>query len=261
MRIKLIAISVLILFFSVRLNAKEQSSVTLIFCDLTSVSYEYPALVSNLAEKTVRIIQSLPLGSHVYVFVIDSSTKATLVNEFEKLRPLRPSEELLCEEINDDNLCRVAEKIISLYDNVYSKSENQKKSLSCIVKTLALANDIFVQYRSERDYGGYEYNIVYLSDMMEECENSDYGPVSFRKDKYLYSGSNLDKFNPGFSLSYANVSVILTEAMPASDGYYITRDELRRVWAKILKKVGLSQQKINKLNFSVAIPVRYKKTR
>ncbi len=231
-----------------------KKSISIIFCDLTSVPASEGQRISGFAAKAARIALSIPSGSRVYVFPIDSTTETAPIDYFQKKFARKPSQKRMCDLWNKNRAKLLYKKIIYLYETVYMHEEVQVRSLSCLIKTLSAAHDFFSLFKMSQKYSDYSYDIYYLSDMMEECEGASYGNVSFRNDRKS-TIKRLNDYSPGFDLSYANVKVVLTSKAPAtSNNQYISRERLREEWKKIFMKVGFTEKQIQTFGFNV-IPV------
>lgn len=264
---KYLVLSIISLFSFVSCNNSSPSTntsvvdktvVAVIFCDLTTRSIEDTASIQKVARDAYQLVQVFPANSHITLYPVDSSPFVRPILEYTKPRkPTKPSDIQEYELENIKAAKYAAAKILQLYRDVYSKKEIYEKSISCLTRTLETANQLFSQYRSI-DQGHYIYELLYLSDMIEECGDSPVGHVSFRRDLFPPTQKNLKNYQPHFDLSYANVSVIVTAEKLAADSKFITAEQLKDTWDQIFMKVGFSPEQLKRANFLPTIPPRFR---
>ena len=236
----------------------EKKVIAVIFCDFTTRTIGDSTSIKKVAENISKLVYSLPPKSKVYICPIDSSPFVEFIDEYEKpIRSSKPSDMQKYKLWNTKKAIDVAAKIINTHKNVYSDMKIQKKSISCIVRTLKTADGLFSQYRNNNDGNDFIYELIYFSDMIEECKNSSVGHISFRRNFFSKTLNNLHNYKPEFDLSYADVSVIVTAKQPGQYSDFITSDQLMNIWKEIFMKVGFSEKQFREFHFSSTIPVRF----
>jgi hypothetical protein len=227
--------------------------VAVIFCDLsTSVD---SLSIKKVAQDAGKLLLKFPPESKLYYLPIDETPYIKPIMIYDKPRkPKTTSEKEGYLIITKRKAQQVHNNIIMLYRNVYASAEFRNRPLSCIIRTLDTANSIFSQYRSTNK--SFTYELIYLSDMLEECNNSPIGPLYMHKKNYLDVKRKISTYNPGFDLSFVNLSVIVSIEQYAMSSAYVNSEELKGLWRNIFMRAGFTNEQLRTFNFLSMFPHR-----
>lgn len=230
----------------------EPTVLALVFCDLTGSMDSSSVRMS--AEAVANILLSLPPGSQFEIFPIDFSGRIAPIEGTTEGKPKKPSEVGKIKALNKDQAIRVGNQLLDLYGRKFAPHPSRN---SCIVQTLELADAIFKQYRAKADQE-YEFEIVYVSDMLEDCVNSSLGAASFETASFSDVMKEVSHFEPKVDIGFARLSIIIP-ARPYVENTRssLTDAQLKEVWEKIFRKVGFDDDKISEWNFLSTVPARF----
>lgn len=153
----------------------------------------------------------------------------------------------------DSNMAQ-QERIKRLEAAKYAGSHSGRSS--CLIDSLPFAQRFFKRY----DANEYQYELVYLSDMIEDCDN----PLVDRKITLSNVQSNGLQFPEPVDLSDVHITVIIPtlEASPRPNRTPTPPlHELRALWKEIFKHCGLPEERLSKeewFYFSTFLPNRFR---
>jgi von Willebrand factor type A domain len=144
---------------------------------------------------------------------------------------------------------RKREKIIKGLDSTLKQEYKERNIQStCIVKSFKLAKNVFERKQS----GEQKYNrhLVFISDMLEDCEH-DFGRVNMETKAGVDSAISKIKssYNPNFNLNELGVKlhfVIITRKLP------ITEEKHEAFWETVVEKLGYNSKEV--INFTPDAP-------
>lgn len=239
--------------------SQRTTTVALIFCDLTTSVDS--AAVPKVARDVSKLMLSFPYETKLYILPVAESPfikpildftypgKATKPSEIEKNK-------LLIRKVAQ----YAGDKIKKLHREGFSGRDAKNKPLSCIMRSLETAHSYFSQFRALKDKQ-FDFELIYLSDMIEECDNSPAGPVFLTKKNYKSALVNLQNYKPAFDLSYAKVSVIVSVDEYDEASQYVSYEQLKEVWKNIFIKAGFTAENFEQFNFLATIPPRFELNR
>ena len=234
---------------------KKKDVVAIIYCDLsTSVD---STSIYKVADDAQKLLNYFPRGSILHFYPIDQSPFVSPILEFTK--PLlggTSSEEAENEMFINMAASTIYNQIIQKYRKINSNPKDRNVARSCILRTLETAHLLFRQYRIIPNKN-YKYELIYLSDMLEECYDSPIGPLFMTKRYHQLAKEKLESYNPNFDLSYAKISIINSVDFEKGPSPYIKYEDLKNLWKKIFLKVGFTEEQIIDFNFSPRIPHRF----
>lgn len=236
-------------------TALGSTPVVLIFCDLsTSVD---SAAILKVERDVSKLMLNFPYETRLYILPIVESPFVKPILDFTYPgKATRPSDI----EKNKALVRRAAQyapqKIKELYRKEFSGPNAQNKPLSCILRSLETAHSYFSQFRSIQGEK-FEFELIYLSDMIEECKNSPVGGVFLTKGSHNAALQNLQNYKPDFDLSYARVSIIVSVDAYDEESKYISYEQLKDVWQKIFARAGFSAERFREFGFLSTIPPRF----
>lgn len=236
-------------------TSNNNTAVVLIFCDLTA-SVDSSS-IRKVARDAYNLIFVFPYQTRLIIYPIDESPFVKPILDFTYPSKATKNSQIHKNKIWIRNVARSAyDSIINLYHAEYSNSKTGSRPISCIMRSLETAHCQFMQFK---DVSGkkYSYELIYLSDMLEECGTSPVGPVAFTKKYFRNSLERLEAYQPEFDLSYANVSIIISVEQYAMESAYISYEELKTAWKKVFMKVGFSAERIEGFNFLPTIPPKF----
>lgn len=231
------------------------TTVALIFCDL-STSIDSSAIL-KVSRDVSKLMLSFPYETKLYVLPITESPFVKPIIDFTYPgKATRPSEIEKNKVLVRRTAQYTSQKIKDIYRKEFSGPNAQNKPLSCILRSLETAYSYFSQFRSIPGRK-FEFELIYLSDMIEECKNSPVGPVFLTKAGYNTASQNLQNYRPGFDLSYVRVSIIVSVDAYDEDSQYISYERLKEVWQNIFLRIGFSNERFLEIGFLSTIPPRF----
>lgn len=240
-------------------DVKNPSKVyALIMCDLTSSIDSN--LIKDVAQKAYDLLLSLPQGSKVEAYPIDDNTYINPI--FSSELPVLESELDLHKDIFKSKIGALGTQF---GDAIYLKYKevNANKSTehaSCIISTLETAYNFF----KDKNKKGYKFELVYFSDMIEQCPNSQAGSIyicSKRKtpNKEAIISQIEKNYNPSFDLKSLldnNISMIITTGIMGDDKCLLSHEQ-KEVWQVVFSKVGYTKLDFNSFHFRQGLPDKF----
>lgn len=230
-----------------------QKVVAIIFCDITA-SVDSSS-IHQVARNAAKLLLKFPQGSILYFLPIDETPFVEPILKFNK--------PLIGSKVTDriKNKRKIADaarilhnKILSRYREINADIESQNFPRSCIIQTLEVAHRIFLQFPSRNQYA---YELIYLSDMLEECEDSPVGKIFLTDKNYNHAEKKIRKYSPAFSLSDVNLTVIAAFEKHREHTTYINYEKRKAIWKQIFMKAGFSEEQFNNSHFLPGIPARF----
>lgn len=224
---------------SCRPEARKQRIVFL-FCDVTNSLN--PSESVTVAAMAARVLNSLPPGTAYRIFPIQAAT--------ERLTPLNESESVIRPKEEDENLQAAIEqrrqeelagKLSALYQRT---NRNQNDNRTCILNALGFAANQLKDYPVEKNY---ERDLVIISDMLEECNDTPFGRTVDIRKLDITAELNLAKsFPEGVDFSGVTINVIT----PATEESYVRYEPgtrppmaaLREFWGTIFSRCNVSPE-------------------
>ena len=266
------------------ISENEKPYRILLFCDITnSVNKDSIKRVKEKVEKLISSVKDRP-GSKITAYPIDSGGYSEALFEFEvpecefgefgksldnliKKECANKVDRVLTEKYGKEFEKSFGEILTKKYrENLQVKNLKQR---SCIVNTLKKTYKFFyksVDTKARREEDKYISELIYLSDMIEQC-NSSIGAV------YLCSESqkpNLDSilklvesnYAPDFTLGELlgnKVSFVITTEMIGNPQHKcLTAEKLENFWETIFLKNGYSRKQFRLLHWEANLPDRFK---
>jgi len=257
-------IVILFLFFvytSCKTDNKQEKSIkiyALMMCDLTSSVDSN--LIKDVAHKAHDLLLALPQGSKVEAYPIDDNTYLNPI--FSGELPLLESDLDFHKDMFKGKLNALAENLGNAIYFKY-KDVNLNKSTqhaSCIISSLETAYNFF----KDKDKNTYRFELIYFSDMIEQCSNSQAGSIFICSDRHIPNKESIiaqieKKYNPNMNLKSLidnNISMIITTGI-MGDSKCLRSDEQKEIWQKIFSKVGYSQSDFASFHFRQGLPDRF----
>jgi len=218
--------------------------VVAVFADLTtSVDSGH---VDAIARNVYRLVMMAPPGAHVMIHSVDQSSTTPAILDYtipqvpDVLQDFNP---VLSEVIAQAEMA--SNKVRDLYTNVYAERRDQ--SLTCLLRTLNKANNIFrrelLQHEHQRIPGAFRFHLVYLSDMVEECADSELGPLYMTRGRF--HPEILTHYNPGFDLGDAELTIVRSSQSAGTESPAIPTEELEDAWATLFERAGFTREQVS----------------
>lgn len=234
-----------------------KKTYALIFCDLTSSVDS--VLIKEVAGKAFELVHSLPQGSRLEAYPIDDNTYSDPIFSCEI--PVQKSKLSIDRNRFNDQLKSLATKfgtsIFEKYKVVNSTVATRQSS--CIITSIETAYNFF----KDKNKDEFRFELIYFSDMIEQCANSQAGAIYICGNKYNPNKDKIiqqidEKYKPNFNLKSLinnNVSMIITTGL-IGDQKCLRSDEQREIWSKIFSKVGYSDSDFMTFHFRQGLPDR-----
>jgi hypothetical protein len=232
-------------------KAAPPTTVMLMVVDVSSSLS--PSQIQQVADNANLILDSMPASTKFAIYPLQPNWNLPIAMETGETggKPDTFERRILKKKNRRETILKTAE-------DFRSRPEGR---VSCIVDVLPFAQRYFGQYDPKR----YEFELVFLSDMIENCSSSLLGrKVDLTID---YPSDGLETrviFRDRIDLSNVNVTVIIPTSSEFSAG--ATRreprfEDLERFWRRLFASCGLSDQLLNDKQhfvFSTFLPERFK---
>ncbi|MEL7004637.1 MAG: hypothetical protein AAFN93_18160 [Bacteroidota bacterium] len=154
----------------------------IVLCDLsTSVD---TSSIDKIVLDSQKILEGLPENSFVSYYPIDfDPTLRALFAHTQQPVPYKPSLRRQYPRKLNELSDSLENNILKAYQRRIPQAGERDRPRSCILRSLYNASKLFDQQMvNSTDSVNYEYELVILSDMIEECENSPVGKLFFTKN-------------------------------------------------------------------------------
>lgn len=229
-------------------NIKKEN-IVVVLCDFTT------SLDSNSIEKVsedaYELITNLPKRSKVVFYeIIDQAYKEPFFKYDIRPRSSRP----IAKAKFAEDRANMADSLKRLMLDIGNIRINDNTANSCITRGLKQADTAFRTY-GKKNTDKYEFSVIILSDMIEECATSPIGNIFMKEKNRTQINGSIHKFQCRLNLSYANLYVIMSSSKSKKDSPYMKNEELEDVWIKIFKKFKFSEKAIDMtIPFSPNVP-------
>jgi hypothetical protein len=231
---------------------KTYKNIYLVLVDFTT-STDTTIIKSN-KEKVISIIERIPNLSKLQVYpIIDEINQTPIIDYVKHLGGKNNGERTFSKTLDTCLINNLKQKIIN-----YSSFKEYRNTdpLSCISRAMRFAD---TQFRTlgNRDTTNFNFNLIILSDMIEECNNSAFNrPLLMQKQRQKEAFSIIEN-NPIYTdLSYVNLSVVLSSKQTGfKNTKFLSVSQLEKAWTTIFKKFNIRAFQIkNLIPFSTSVP-------
>lgn len=228
----------------------DTTDVILVFADLTTSTDS--SHIETLAQNVYNIIVSSPHEAKVKIYPIDRSPSVAPIAVF-TVPPLPGTyEKSKLRDMVVATALAAYKRVRQLYTDVYASAHTE--SISCLIRSLETAHNHFSQDRA--DSKPYRFELIYLSDMVEECDDTPGGAVHMTKGNF-HLPADLQSYAPAFKLNYAHVSIVISTQGHVINSPAISPEDLKVAWRAIFQKVGFTQAQIEGMGFVNSLPPRF----
>jgi hypothetical protein len=239
----------------------QKTRVALVFSDVTSSLI--PQENKEVAMLTADVLDHLPPGATYAVYPIQIETqRLTPIVEGKAMVETNEQANIAVKDQRRKELIRaIADlygkiRVVRDHSSPYGKPDNH----SCILNTLGFAQD---QFRQFADPGRFDLELIYISDMVEECNRTPMHQPIVLARKDISKEITLAQ-NSALKLNLSNTRV--TIIIPSTTETYLVGhrpnlDELRLFWEAVLKGCGFSDETLKDerhFYFSAGLPQRFK---
>jgi len=229
--------------------------IAVIYCDLTTSVDSLS--IRKVALDAQTLLLKFPPGSVLYFYRIDHTPFVNPILKFKKPMQGRTSSEIAKNRmVARKAAVGIHDNILQLYKDINADPRNNTVARSCIIRCLETAHGLFSQYRSIPG-SDFDFELIFLSDMLEECQDSPAGDIFLHRQYYDEMIQRISNYQPGFDLSYANVSIIISLEFTTGQSRYFNAEQLKTFWKTVFSKVGFTDDQFYRLNFSTEIPPRF----
>lgn len=211
---------------------KQKIKAVFIFCDVTGSLIKEES--EQVAELTADILDKLPSNSKYRLIPIHMKTDISevILQNNEKIEGDIP---LSLKEARREKL---KTEITKIYEFVNSKE--RKPERTCILSGLYRARDFYLNLKENVDKVEYEYELIFISDMLEDCLNTPAGEnklVSI-KDQSPSEAIELIKSAPLPDLSPFRITIVLPGKDVALSKKSVKKDvqTLNIFWSEVFNK-------------------------
>lgn len=220
---------------------------TLLFVDVTSSLTQLQ--IDRVIETSNAIIQGMRDGSTLYVYAIQSDPHAVPFREHQFVRAANRSQRNRAHADLIRLKAEVSKEIFDLYCSINWNDERTKKACrerhvlprpqndlrSCILGTLT---HISRKIEDLEDAKKGPVHVIYVSDMIEECERNPLGEMIKLTHRDLTSDvGNVAKFRSLPDFGGARITVIVPRALDEQrDSRLPSFDDLRSYWGAVFSK-------------------------
>jgi hypothetical protein len=237
-----------------------RKQIVLIFSDVTSSLL--PSENEKVANLTADVVDSLAPGTFYQIYPIQIEARVTPVKEGHVLTNTTDQGNTFVKEKRRNELIQF---LGGLYNVVKGVRDNNAKAgkpdnHTCILNTLRVADQQLRQY----DHAKYDLDLVYISDMIEECNRPDpmHQPLTLAKRDISNEIDLASRADLKLDFSGVRIAVII----PATNETYTVMErpsleQLKRFWEAIFRHCGYSDALLadpNQFYFSAGLPQRFK---
>jgi hypothetical protein len=234
-----------------RADAREKqrpsrARTTLLFVDVTSSLTQLQ--IDQVIETSGTIIQGMRGGTDLLVYAIQSDPHAPPFAEHHFIRPTNRAETYRAQAGMMRLQNEVSEDIFDLYCSINWNDERTKKACrnrqilprpqsdlrSCILGTLT---HVFRKVEDLKRAGKGPVDVIYVSDMIEECERNPLGRMIKLTHRDLRSDiSEIPKFRGLPDLGRTRLTVIVPRGIEQQNPNMPDFDDLRSYWGEIFSR-------------------------
>jgi hypothetical protein len=211
---------------------RKAKKAVVIFCDVTSSLHS--AETEKTAQFAADILDRLPLDTEYVVYPVQIETERPEAVVFsDKSKTIGENSDTHSNE-DPERRAQITSGIKSLFDEV---NKVQPPDRTCLLNTLSLAKAFF----SDLDPNKYEFELVFISDMIEQCSNIGVAPnksVDLQKQE-VDTAISLIQNSEFPDLSNVRVSVIIPgtkERTMIKNKPDPSLESLRKFWSVVFKK-------------------------
>ena len=208
----------------------------------------------QMARSVYRIAKALPENSIIEVRQIDDDPYlAPVVNYTVPPRPSSPPSAIRAYPVKVENGAKSLGQKVFLHLQDIRKQTPDTRPKSCMVRGLQTAYSFLKHYPQS----SYHWEVVVISDMVEQCDNSPIGKLFFTPKGFANASQRIASYQADFDMSYANLSVQVVKDYQPGNPDYLHPDKLRGLWDGVFEKVGYSQAQIANMYFGPTLPPRF----
>ncbi len=231
----------------------------ILFIDLTSSVAD--DAIAPLVDAAQSIVYSLPQNTQFIALPVGKSSNVAMLASF--LTPEHPAQNRSERERFARQRANDASKLgdaIRARRAHYMAENVRNEPVSCILRTFKTAQDNFAAARTLTPHANFE--IVYLSDMIEECNDltcgtSPCGMMSLSKKGYAEALAALARYEPNVKLDFARLTIVTaTEGLEGLEDY-VDSDRRRTFWRTAFHKAGFAEEQLAQWNFLPKLPERF----
>ena len=230
---------------------KVNKIVAVIFCDITT-SVDSTDGIKSVANNAANLLLKFPPLSILYFRPIDKSPNVKPIFEF----TIPAASNLKGEK--DQRTQHIETQAQNLYNEILNRyneiNSDDKNARSCIIQTLDIANRLFKPYQESQNYS---FELIYLSDMLEECDESVLGSLFMKENLCDHVFIKADSFQSDLDIGFVNLTIITAVENDVENSQYFNYENRKTFWKKIFLKVGFSPEQFEKSHFLPGIPQRF----
>lgn len=240
-----------------------RTTVALIFSDVTSSLVQQES--KRVAALTADVLDALPPGTNYAVYPIQMETQ--------RLAPIREgtvtagrgtTADLAIKQQRREELDQA---ITELYEQTrkvrdHGSLEGRPDNHSCILNSLTFAEQ---QFRQFADRDRYDLELIFISDMIEECNRTPMRrPITLAKKDISKEIKLAETVDLSLNLSAARVTMIIPSTMETYRQSQAQRPDLRELqafWKQVMKHCGFDDESLlddKRFYFSSGLPQRFK---
>ena len=241
-----------------------KTTVALIFSDVTSSLV--PEESRRVATLTADVLDGLPPGAKYAVYPIQVETQR-LTTVQEGMVAAGTNEQAAASAVKQQRRKELDQAITDLYEQIkrvrdHGSSVGRPDNHTCILNALGFAADQFRQF-SDRDK--YELELIFISDMIEECNRTPlHRPIALAKRDISNEIELAETTDLSLDLSAARVTIVIPSTVETYQQSQVQRPDMRELqafWKHILKHCGFDDQSLGdekRFYFSSGLPQRFK---
>ena len=210
--------------------------------------------LKKMARSVYQITKALPENSVIEIRQIDDNPYlAPWASYTVPPSPVSPPSAIRAYPLKVDNNAKMlGESVFRQLKEIKAQTPDSIAK-SCIVRGLETAYNALKHY-SPSDY---RWEIILVSDMVEECDNSPVGKLFMTPEGYKHALKGVDTYQADFDLSHADLSVLVVRDYQPGDPSYLQPEHLQQLWETVFTKVGYSSEEIDRMYFGSTIPPRF----
>lgn len=233
-------------------EAQYKKNVVIMYCDLTASVDS--TQIKDIATHIGQLILQLPPESEYVIFPVSCTQKAPVIDQG-MLPPKPVNRRIELSKYQRYKFTLAKEAALKTDTTYFTTYMNDSSVCSCVMNSFVSAQRYINSY-SYADLDNFVFDIVFISDMYEDCHHSDLGRLNFRRSDFNESYQALGQLTELDNLYSARITVIVPASSARDDA--ISSEELIRLWEVVFTRYGVNPEVFQQLHFQPTFPRKFK---
>lgn len=222
-------------------NEMSKTPVVVMFCDVTNSLLKDEN--QNVAEHAAQFLKNFPDKAEVIVYPIHIQTQRMMPIIKWQIPVRTTSKDRI---LYGNELTRYVKHVVKEIDTLYKEvNKLQPQDRSCIINTIETACRYFRQF----DVIKYRFELIYISDMFEECGQTPIKQtINMRKD-ILMAKKQADMLPKSELLKNVHITVVLPTARSSITQSRPDINDVKQTWEIIFGHYGFPKQRFEDVSW------------